>query len=275
IKHFFSFVAGSYPKMKRLALLISIFILLHAIPAEAEEVVNPDRFGNHEYLSFKVFYNLGFIWIDAGKVDFKLSRQQQENRDVFHIMSTGISNPNWDWLYTLCDTFEVNFEADSFRPINFRRNTSEGRKEIQENYHFDYEQHQLYIERQSQDSLSGSKNINLDGKLYDILTATYVARSMDFTYAIIGDTVSLPLVHEGEKIILPIVFKGKETIQNLKEENVSCFRFSAVIKTGSLFMKGETVDVWVSADNRQVPVSIEAKIVIGSIRVLLDETLFQ
>jgi hypothetical protein len=261
--------------MKRLALLISIFLFLNAIPAEAEEVVNPDRFGNHEYLSFKVFYNLGFIWIEAGKVDFKLSRQQQENRDVFHIMSTGISNPSWDWLYTLCDTFEVNFEADSFRPINFRRNTSEGRKVIQENYHFDYEQHQLYIERQSQDSLAGSKNITLDGKLYDILTATYVARSMDFTYAIIGDTVSLPLVHEGEKIILPIVFKGKVTIQNLKEENVSCYRFSAVIKTGSLFMKGETVDVWVSADDRQVPVSIEAKIVIGSIRVLLDETLFQ
>lgn len=261
--------------MKRLALLISLLIILNPYRAEADETQKPERFGNHEYLSFKVYYNLGFIWIDAGKVDFSLTRKQIENKDICHVVSTGLSDPKWDWFYTLRDTFEVNFTAENFRPLNFRRNTIEGKKEIQENYLFDYEHQQLFIERHSNDSLDGTKIIALKGELYDILTATYVARSMDFTYAIIGDTVSLPLVHEGENIILPIVFKGKETIPNLKEEEVSCFRFSAVIKSGSLFIKGETVDVWVSADDRQLPVSIEAKIVVGSIRVLLDESIFQ
>jgi hypothetical protein len=275
IKHFFSFVAGTYPVMKKLALIIFIFHFLTSTPTKAQEPKYVNRFGDREYLSFQVFYNLGFIWIDAGKVDFRLSRKTQENKDLYHIISTGLSNPKWDWLYTLRDTFEVNFEAAGFRPIDFRRNTLEGNKKVQENYFFDYVQNQVYIDRQSLDSLAGTSILPLTGILYDILTATYVARSMDFTYSIIGDTVRLPLIHEGEKIMLPIVFRGKENTQNLKDEAVSCYRFSAVIKTGSLFMKGETVDVWVSADERQVPVSIEAKIVIGSVRILLDDTLFQ
>ncbi len=249
-----------------------ICIVLIVFPLTAQNIPSEDRFGKKEMLRYQVIYHLGLLWIDAGKVDFNLTKSSENQGEVFNVVSTGTSNPQWDWLYTLRDTFEVKTLCKELKPLQFRRNTFEGGTHITEFYVFDHENQTVTIKHQENDDPMMRDTLSLETGLRDILTATYAARSMDFTYSLIGDTLELQLIHEGKKVNLPVIFRGREILTSTENEAVSCIHFSAIIKTGSLFIRGETVDVWVTDNSRQIPLLIEAKILIGSIKARLTKT---
>ncbi|NOU48793.1 MAG: DUF3108 domain-containing protein [Bacteroidales bacterium] len=226
-------------------------------------------FGNHEYLKYKVSYNFGFIWIDAGNVDFKADRVTYKGKDVYHFLSTGISEKKWEWIYKVRDTFQVYSKVGSLEPIDFERTTLEGSVYNKDRYHFDFERNIVHANLNDFNRDFKTLSLPISECTFDILTATYVTRAMDFSKSWVGDTIPLKLIHDGRLFTMPIVFRGNETIQINDNESVKCIKFSAIIDKGTMFRSGEKITVWVTDDQFKVPVLIEAKIVVGSIKVYL------
>lgn len=226
-------------------------------------------FGNHELLRYKVSYNFGFIWIDAGNVDFKADRVTYKGKDAYHFLSTGISEKKWEWIYKVRDTFQVYSSVGSLEPIDFERTTLEGSVYNKDRYQFDFERNIVHVNLNDYNRDFKSLNLPISDCTFDILTATYVTRAMDFSDSWVGDTIPLKLIHDGRLFTMPIVFKGKETIQGIDNKAIRCIKFSAIIDKGTMFRSGEKITVWVTDDQFKVPVLIEAKIVVGSIKVYL------
>ena len=50
-----------------------------------------------------------------------------------------------------------------------------------------------------------------------------------------------------------------------------CYVFSPLLVAGDVFKGGENMKVWVSNDEYRIPVMVEAKILVGSVKGILDE----
>ena len=219
-------------------------------------------------MQYEVSYNWGFIWIDAGMVDFQASKVLYDGQQAFHFVSTGHSYKNYDWLFKVRDTFEVIASTD-LKPLKYKRHTMEGGFWIHNQYVLDHQRNLAYAKLEETRKPYREDTIPLQTCTFDVLTATYAARSMDFDHMIPGDTVVMSILLDGRVFDLPIVYLGKDILTGRDKQLHRCIKFTAVLEKGSMFRSGEAITVWVSDNKQKVPVLIEAKITVGSIKVHL------
>jgi len=231
--------------------------------------IGKEAFGDGEKLNYTVSYNWGFVWIDAGVVDFFARKSSGTTYPVWNFISTGSSLKRFDWLYKVRDTFEVQSTTDVFRPDVFKRNTTEGGHEVYNLYQFDYENKKGYLYTKETDKGIKFDTIDLKKHVTDVLTATYLTRSLQFDELQLKDTLTIPMLIDSKIIDLPIVYLGAEIIETPSGVKFSCIKFSALLQKGTMFNAGENIFVWVTNDSNKIPVLIEAGIKVGSIKVHL------
>ncbi len=254
-------------------LLLSFFILLHfSVFAQPTCATDNRSFIAGEKLRYTVSYNWGILWINAGEVNFDAKLTQFQDHSVYHFFSTGHSFKRWDWLFKVRDTFEVYSRTSDLQPLYSRRHTLEGGFRILNQYHFYPDEQRVLAEREESRTPYHTDNIMLLECTYDVLTASYVARSLPFENYTQDDTISLSLLLDGKTFELPVVLKGQEKIKNRDGKYWDCILFSAVLDRGTMFKAGEELLVWVSNDLARIPIMIEAKITVGSIKIYLTET---
>jgi len=232
-------------------------------------VEKPYSFTSGEQLLYEISYNWGIIWINAGEVRFEASESKYGQNETFHFFSTGRSYSRWDWLFKVRDTFEVFSRKSDLKPIFYRRHTLEGGFRIQNKYLFDPQKDVYLAEMDETRKGFRTDTIAVSKCTYDVLTATYVARSINFKNHLAGDTITLDLLLDGSTFKLPVVFKGRERIENRDGQWWDCILFTAVLDRGTMFKPGEALLIWVSDDTNKIPIMMEAKIAVGSIKIYL------
>jgi hypothetical protein len=85
-----------------------------------------------------------------------------------------------------------------------------------------------------------------------------------------SDEYSFTIIIDGEIYEIPIRYEGLETIE-LNNINYPCFRISTQVIEGTIFKSNQTIKVWVSTDGRQIPVKVEAPIIVGQVKAELVE----
>ena len=104
---------------------------------------------------------------------------------------------------------------------------------------------------------------------FDVLSAIYYARNLDFDHRAEGEKIPLRFLIDGEVYDLFIRYLGKEVKENRSGNRYLCHKFSAMLVEGTIFAGGEDMVAWVTADPNKVPIMVEAKILIGSIKAYL------
>lgn len=258
------------PNKFLLLLLIALGLLSQRQKVPAQSLQNKYAFGLHETLEFTVSYHWGLIWIDAGIVDFKVSEEKHQSEKAFYFLSTGRSFRKFDWLFRVRDTFEAVTYQKDLSPVWFRRHTHEGGYFILNEYTFDHQKRIVTGKNSETGKGSFLDTIPFPKNSYDVLTATYAARSLDFGKLKPSDTLQMQMILDGKVFTLPIVYQGKEVIKNRDGIRYNCIKFSAILDRGTMFKAGEQLIVWVSDDKNKVPVMMEAKIRVGSIKIHLS-----
>ena len=104
---------------------------------------------------------------------------------------------------------------------------------------------------------------------FDVLSAIYYARSLDIENHAMGEKIPIRFIIDGEYYDLYIRFLGIENKKNRDGVLYECLKFSALLVEGTIFKEGEDLFVWVTNDENKVPIMVEAKILIGSIKAYL------
>ncbi|MDO8896940.1 MAG: DUF3108 domain-containing protein [Bacteroidales bacterium] len=256
-----------------LKLLSILFLLLFAGISKStaqSKIENSWAFGDKEYLEYTVSYHWGLIWIDAGKVDFKAKAIRNKDENAWHFFSTGMSFRKFDWFFKVRDTFEVISSYKGLKPIRFKRHTHEGGYVIFNDYTFDHQNLSVTAISEETRKARSIDTISITSKTLDVLTATYFVRSIDFKNMKMNDTLGIEMILDGVVFTLPIVFHGYETYKNRDGKKYNCIKFSALLEKGTMFRAGEQLFVRVTNDKNKIPVMIEAKITVGSIKVNLS-----
>ena len=248
-----------------------LIIIIEWNPAFSQCVQNELSFKAGEKITYEVAYNWGFIWVDAGEVYFKTDTIIIKGKNCFQFESIGKSYKFYDWIYKVRDRYKSAIEPEMFQPVWFSRKTYEGGHEVNNSYDFDFQNSKVVSSVWHSDKPQTIDTLNLTSCTYDVLSAIYYARSINFSMCEPGDTIPVKFIIDGGFYELFIRYLGKEIIANRNGKKYSCIKFSANLVEGTLFKGGEDLLVWVSDDKNKIPIMVEAKILIGSVKAYLTD----
>ncbi len=258
--------------IRRLLLLVlftSIFI--HALQAQGNSCdVKRIHFQNGEKVTYRAVYNWGFIWVNAGDVVFTVSDTVFLDQPALHLKSLGWSLKQYDWFFKVRDRFESIVHPSTLQPYWFERSTSEGGFEVYNRYVFRHAQSELDIISQTSNRPFKKEILPLKTCTFDVLSAIYYCRSIDFDKYKKGEKIPLSMAIDNEVFDLYLRYLGREELKLRDGKIYKTIRFSAMLVEGTIFKGGEDLLVWVTDDLNRIPVLIEAKILVGSVKAIIS-----
>jgi hypothetical protein len=251
--------------MTRFVFFISVFSLVAFASAQCK--VEKKVFQAGEELTYKAYYNWQFIWLEAADVKFSVEKGYPE--PVYKLNSIGVSLPKYDWFYKVRDTFRSEINTETLLPNFYHRNTLEGEYRVNNQFWFEYDKGKLYSETSNSDEGYARDTFDLKSCTFDVLSAIYYTRSLNFENKKIGNKIPIRFFIDNEYFDLYVRYLGKEDVITREGKKYRCVKFNILLVEGTIFKGGEDMTVWATDDENHMPVLVEAKILIGSVKAFL------
>lgn len=210
-----------------------------------------------EEISYTVFYSFAGMYVQAGDASFTNHLEKINGKWIYHAIGKGQSNSRYDWIYKVRDLYETWMDAETLQPVRFRRNILEGKTKKTE---------QFYFNRSNNTIHSDSLVFKAPPCIQDVLSAVYYSRNLDFSKYKENDTIPFSMFLEKEVHPLHLRYMGKEEVKT-RFGKFRAIKLKPLLVEGTIFEAGEYMTVWVSDDEARIPVRIESRIIIGSIKV--------
>lgn len=221
-----------------------------------------------EELTYNAYYNWGFIWLKAGQVDFSLSASEKYP-GAQRLQAIGYSLPSWDWMFTVRDTLVSHHDPHTFMPYEFARVAHEGNYHKTYDYIFNYQDSLIIGDVHRIGKYRKTDTVKLEPNTYDMLSVAWQARELDFDNYKVNDSIPIKILIDSKIYPLYVRYLGIEKIKagGKKQE---CYVFAPLLVKGKVFKGGEDMRIWVSKDEYRIPVMVEAKILVGSVKAIID-----
>jgi len=256
--------------MTRLYLILLLsFISLTGLQAQCFKENRAFREG--EYISYEVSYNWGPIWVDAGLVTFSIDQDTYAGKPAWHLKSSGRTYKSYDFFYKVVDYYDAWIDPVTFRPYEFRRSVYEGGYTLLNTLRYDRTGKTVYSSTKTNNNPVRFDTIKPATCVYNPLSAVYVARTLDISSLKHDARIPVTVLIDDSTYSIYIKYLGKEVVENRDGKRYRCIKFSAKMVEGTIFRGDEDVLVWVTDDDNRIPIYIEAKILIGTVKAYLKE----
>ncbi len=263
----------SFHTLTRLRILFFLILFACCSPVLRAQCGDENfSFGDGEVVTYNAYYNWHFIWINAGILNFSVAADTFQNRPAWFLSAYGCTFSGYDPFMKVRDTFEVYMDKELYKPLYFNRVTKEGSTEAHYKYSYDYDANKIFasIKRGKEGSFTDSV-VTLKDCTNDLLSMIYKARNIDFTSYDEGAKIPIRMIVDGKIHDLYIRYLGKEIIETREDRKFRCLKFRPLLVPGTIFKSGEDMTVWVTDDLNRIPIIVEAKVLVGSVKaVFLD-----
>ncbi len=222
--------------------------------------IKHNAFRPGEKLTYVVHY--GFLNAGEAIVELKESPRTIQGRPVWHAVGTGRSLGAFNTFYKVDDHLSSYFDAEGVFPWIFSRSVSEGGYEFTQDYVYHQDRREVRTQRDSTHQVPPS--------IQDMLSAFYYARTIDYSKAKPGDVFVIDCFIDDEIWPLRMRYVGKEKIK-LRNGTYRCMKFQPVVQEGRIFKGNDDLNVWVTDDGNRIPILVQAKVLVGSIKMQLTD----
>lgn len=260
------------------ALLRGAFLCLVgcASLAAAAQMVTPtgdqknSKPSDGEVLNYLVTYQWGPIYLEVGDVEFSTHLISTSTDTLWQFNGWGTSRPHWNWFYPVDSRYQSSTTAQ-FLPREFSRKGIEGRHHYDRIYRWENEG----IALESQDSELSSQWLVLpddSSSWRDVMTAIHWTRHIDWNALSEGAEVPLKLILDGEFHDSRLTFEGLQWWTDPRQDSTHlCWVFRPVLIDGTVFKAHDEMRVFVTADERRLPLFVETELVVGKARIYLTQ----
>lgn len=213
----------------------------------------------------KMSYHVSFGAVPAGKAVLQVMDTVQINDQwCWRVQSSARSAKGFDWVFKVRDTITTWIDTDSIYSHRFHKRLMEG-----------FYKDEKLVKFFPADSLvrywdEGKEKDpkKVEPYVQDVLSAGFRTRTLDFE---LGDTLAIRTHDVNKTYDLLVMVLARDTVQTLAGE-FDCFVCEPALKSGGLFQKERKahVYVWVTADERRIPVVMSSKVSFGSVTVELE-----
>ncbi len=244
--------------MKKFFLSIGLIALYFPLTAGDDFCgIRNFAFKEGESISYTIYYSVIGIYVNAGSANFTTALEKLNNKNVYHIIGSGSSNPSYDWIFKVRDTYESYFDTATLQPYKFIRNVDEGGYKLKENVSFNQQNNTVTTDKGT---------YTVPNCIQDVLSSIYYARNIDYNKYKPEDKIPFDMFLDNETYHLYIKYLGKEKVKT-KYGKFNAIKFKPLLIKGTIFEGGEKMTVWVSDDANHIPLRIESPITVGTIKV--------
>lgn len=256
----------------RLSSLLSfLFLTVCASPSKAQCTEVNHAFSAGEIVKFSAYYNWNFIWVNAGEVTFTTALTTYNNQPAYFLKAVGNTFKGYDFFYSVRDTFEAVVDTLHLRPLYYKQSSNEGRFNSLQFYWFDQQKKSVKTSVRMEHDAPKSSEIGLGSCTADVLSMVYKTRNMDFSKYQYNEKIPISMILDGKIENLYVRYLGLEEVEDRQNRRFRCYKFSPMLPKNAIFDGGEEMTVWVTSDSNRIPIVVEAKILIGSVKaVFLD-----
>jgi Protein of unknown function (DUF3108) len=223
-------------------------------------------FQHGEELTYKLYYNLNFVWVPAGEVTFRVT----DDDSKFKIAAVGRSYASYDWFFKVRDNYYTDLDKTTMLPIRSVREIAEGGYRLYDAVTYDHKNKVAHYERgNAKDDIETKGKLNLAGSMHDIISAIYYTRTMDFATMSAGQTFPVKILLDENTYPLNVKYLGTEikTIKDLGKYKT--MKFSPQVVSGTVFKEGSQMKVYATNDANKLPLLIESPVSVGSVKAVL------
>jgi hypothetical protein len=219
--------------------------------------VQNDAFTVGEWLRFNISY--GFI--HAGTATMAIPDYTYINhRQCYHIKTEAFSASGFNWIFKVEDKYESHIDVEGIFPWRFERHIKEGKYKSDDAADFD----QYWHFAKTKDS-----TYSVPEYVHDILSAFYFVRTQDFSSFKAGDKIHLKNFFKDKVYNLDIKYLGKLPV-DVDAGTFSCIIVEPLLTEGGLFKHQGRMLIWLTDDDRKIPVKVTTGIFVGSINIELE-----
>jgi len=210
----------------------------------------------------RLVYDVGYSFIIAGEAVFSIPSMQTVNgRECFQVLFTVVSTPTFSWIYRVDDRYETLLDSKGIFPWRFTQRVREGKYRYDFTADFDQINHV---------ALTKEGRYPIPPYVHDVVSAFFYTRTMDFSRSRAGERVYLENFYKDTTYNLAVKFLGRQQTE-VKAGRFNCIVVEPLIKEGGLFKSEGRILIWLSDDERKIPVKVSTKVVVGSIDAELRE----
>jgi len=186
-----------------------------------------------------------------------------QNRPCYPLEARAKSAFPFSTFYPVNDVQTSYFDAVDYLTWKFENDVHEGNYNARNRENFDQMKHRL-VRQHNQEP---TEEMDVQPFTQDIISCFYYFRLLPLK---IGGKYLIPTSSGGKNYKLIVKVVGRETIKS-QAGTFDCFHAKPFVKYGTVFRNKEDIDLWITADERHIPILIKSAIVIGNIEVsLLD-----
>lgn len=242
-----------------LILLSTLFFFLdqHLISKNQFRYHPNEAFGYGERLDYRVRY--GFIIAGEGYLHILPKPIFVNGRQCYDVRYQVNSLKSLEWIYRVRDWYRTVLDVDGIFPWEFEQHIREGNYKRDFKAEFDQEKNLVYAE---------GKTYKVPPYVHDITSAFYFVRTLPLGKFPKDTVFYLYNFYKDSTYRLGVKILGKQVVE-VPAGKFRCVVVEPLVVEGGLFKSEGSIYIWVTDDDRKMPVKVAAKILIGYVEAEL------
>ena len=248
-----------------------IFLVGSAVPA-GQPIVNsptPEKVPVYQPKHYpfdggeRAVYRASWNGIPVATAEISTTSQIIDGKKFYSVRVEAKTSAILDLIWKMRDTITSTIEAKALAPTRFTFSQRENRKVIDTEAKFDAKAKKWSVHRDERRKIK-KYEFDQPPNTIDPITAVYLARSQDLK---VGDHLYFNIFGGKYRYLLDLEVERREKIQ-IASGRIDAFKIVPRIK--NLMKHGyaqrmNDASVWISADERRIPVMLSSKIFVGNV----------
>lgn len=206
----------------------------------------------------RIEFNVGWGLVNAGSSTLTvLDTVRVNGHSCWRIQSEARSNEVLSKLYPVRDKVVTWMDTGGLFSRGLHKNLSEGTYKKVRDYSIIPERRMVIKRKEGQPV----DTLRIRGPVQDVLSAFYWVRTQPLA---VGQVLEVEAVDDMKSYRLAVKVLARETVK-LKSGSFDCFKIQPILLGEGLFKAKGEVFIWLTADERRIPVKMKSKIFIGAI----------
>jgi len=237
-------------------------------------IIENNTFRTGEKLSYQLYFNLGFVWLQAGACDFKARSTTWSDQPAYQLMIQGKTQKSFDSFYKVRDTLVSYVDKETLVPFKAYKFTHEDTWNGIDDFTFRKVDNGWRITTKLQRKKKWKEPVEAwTSKCgFDIVTNIYKIRCLsDDDLFVKGRRMEIPVRLDDNEYNIYLTYLGKERIKLYGGGYYNAHAFSLTLIEGTLFKRSDILKMWLSDDGNRIPLLIESPIKLGYVKAVFRD----
>lgn len=241
--------------MKKIVIIFSFILLISSLFS----------FTSNEKLVFDVKY--GFITAAEATLQIQ-NYTYKDSIDCWLFSSSTKTKPFFDRIFKVRDRIESVVDKEKFISYKFEKKLQEGKyKQHRIHLYYPDQNFSFYLKYSRKKKEFKELRMEIPDNTQDILSAFYYVRNLDLA---VGDSVFINVTVDGKNVVTKVIVHKLETIDTVFGKT-ECLVIEPLMETEAVFKQSGRISIWLTNDERKIPVKMESKVTFGSFKAYLKE----